>query len=383
MENLIEYYCSLNVKKFSKMLDNTTQCYKFFWLDSIMQLVARGEETPTFLEIFAGMIADAWYAVSEYHLRLGPKNKDGSSSDILERAVNKLGQTVDIKNDEARDIIIEKIKSNRHCVKKEMMDLAKNVPYRILSPFIEEIKGNDPLWDKRKHLITYFDMVDKKECLPYKIEEGTGLNKKIIINNSWRSFFIDNMVTIRGWIKMKKLKYLQDRNPGVPGIIYKLEPEKDKKRRLEKARKLWDCVMEINGGEFSDIYSNAPLNGEYDIDHFIPWSYVANDELWNLVPVKGNLNSAKNNRLPQWENYYGGFAHRQYLLNRTVHSNEYAGRLFNDCKRYNLNSIWPLDELYIEGIEPDNFSQVLYKRLHPIYESALTQGYSVWENKIS
>lgn len=85
MENLIEYYCSLNVKKFSKMLDNTTQCYKFFWLDSIMQLVARGEETPTFLEIFAGMIADAWYAVSEYHLRLGPKNKDGSSSDILER----------------------------------------------------------------------------------------------------------------------------------------------------------------------------------------------------------------------------------------------------------------------------------------------------------
>lgn len=45
MENLIEYYCSLNVKKFSKMLDNTTQCYKFFWLDSIMQLVARGEET--------------------------------------------------------------------------------------------------------------------------------------------------------------------------------------------------------------------------------------------------------------------------------------------------------------------------------------------------
>lgn len=258
MENLIEYYCSLNVKKFSKMLDNTTQCYKFFWLDSIMQLVARGEETPTFLEIFAGMIADAWYAVSEYHLRLGPKNKDGSSSDILERAVNKLGQAVDIKNDEARDIIIEKIKSNRHCVKKEMMDLAKNVPYRILSPFIEEIKGNDPLWDKRKHLITYFDMVDKKECLPYKIEEGTGLNKKIIINNSWRSFFIDNMVTIRGWIKMKKLKYLQDRNPGVPGIIYKLEPEKDKKRSL-KSRKLWDCVMEINGGEFSDIYSNAPL----------------------------------------------------------------------------------------------------------------------------
>ena len=46
------------------------------------------------------------------------------------------------------------------------------------------------------------------------------------------------MVTIRGWIKMKKIKYLQDRNPGVPGLIYKLEPEKDKERKLENVRKL-------------------------------------------------------------------------------------------------------------------------------------------------
>ena len=58
------------------------------------------------------------------------------------------------------------------------------------------------------------------------------------------------MVTISGWIKMKKIKYLQDRNPGVPGLIYKLEPEKDKERKLENVRKLWDCVIDINGVGF-------------------------------------------------------------------------------------------------------------------------------------
>ncbi|EKC67888.1 hypothetical protein OBE_05225 [human gut metagenome] len=86
----------------------------------------------TFLEVFAGMIADAWYAVKEYHLRLGPKSVDGTSSNLLERAVNKISENVDVKNDESRDIIIEKIKCNSKCVNSEMQDLAKNVPYRLL-----------------------------------------------------------------------------------------------------------------------------------------------------------------------------------------------------------------------------------------------------------
>ena len=116
MDELYFYDCNLNIKSFAGMLENPTQCYKFFWLDSIMQLVARGENEFTFLEVFAGMIADAWYEVKEYHLRLGPKSVDGTSSNLLERAVNKISENVDVKNDESRDIIIEKIKCNSKCV---------------------------------------------------------------------------------------------------------------------------------------------------------------------------------------------------------------------------------------------------------------------------
>ena len=58
MDELYFYDCNLNIKSFAGMLENPTQCYKFFWLDSIMQLVARGENEFTFLEVFAGMIAD-------------------------------------------------------------------------------------------------------------------------------------------------------------------------------------------------------------------------------------------------------------------------------------------------------------------------------------
>ena len=254
MEELYFYDCNLNIKSFARMLENPTQCYKFFWLDSIMQLVAGGESTFTFLEVFAGMIADAWYAVKEYHLKLGPKSADGISDNLLERAVNKLSENVDVKNDEARDIIIEKIKCNSNCVNTEMQSLAKNVPYRLLSSFVRELDGNNKLWDKRGNLIKYFELVNTKRCLPYIIKDGRGLNKIVIVNKKWYNFLTDNMVTIRGWIKMKKIKYLQDRNPGVPGLIYKLEPEKDKERKLENVRKLWDCVIKINGVGFTDIF---------------------------------------------------------------------------------------------------------------------------------
>ncbi len=379
MNELYFYDCNLNIKSFARMLENPTQCYKFFWLDSIMQLVARGENEFTFLEVFAGMIADTWYAVKEYHLKLGPKSADGTSENLLEKAVNKLSKNVDVKNDEARDIIVEKIKSNSKCVNAELQKLAENVPYRLLSSFVKELGGNNPLWNNKGKLISYFEIVNTRLCLPYVIKQARGLDKKVIINKKWHNFLVDNMVTIRGWIKLKKIKYLQDRNPGVPGLIYKLEPEKDKERKLENVRKLWDCVIDINGVGFADIYSGQSIENKYDIDHFIPWSYVANDELWNLIPMDGNLNSAKNNKLPDWNTYYKKFCDKQYTLNETVQANEKARDLFEKCKQHNLNSIWPLEELYIQEIEKEKFSNVLYGRLHPIYESAMTQGYDIWE----
>lgn len=35
MDELYFYDCNLNIKSFAGMLENPTQCYKFFWLDSI------------------------------------------------------------------------------------------------------------------------------------------------------------------------------------------------------------------------------------------------------------------------------------------------------------------------------------------------------------
>lgn len=377
MDEIFIYDCNLNIESFIHMLDDPTECYKFYWLDSIMQLLSEQEETITFDKVISGMVADAWYSVTEYHLRMGTKDSQGNSVNSIERAVNKLDALKCLEHTADRWQVLEKIEENEKLLHDEKYQISKNVPYRLLSSFMRELGGNDPLWDQRTRLIAYMEMISNKCCLPYTIGNERGLEKKIIIEDRWKRFLIDNMVAIRGWIQMKKIKYLQDRNPGVPGIIYKLEPENEKQRKLQNVRKLWAAVFDIS--YIRDIYSGNPLEKKkYEIDHFIPWSFITNDEMWNLMPVNSSLNSSKRDRLPDWNTYFSGFAQNQFVLNQMIYKYERLAHMFRECQRDNLNSLWSMEELYIKGIDENQFIRVLESRLKPIYDSARTQGYGVW-----
>ena len=146
------------------------------------------------------------------------------------------------------------------------------------------------------HIFEYINRMNEKTSLLYTIIDGKGLQKKIRINPHWRQLILDNYPVIYSWIQLKKIRFLQDRNPGVPGIIYKLERENNKIRKLHHARELWKSAVEIGGSPIYDIYSGKELDlKSYDLDHFVPRSYIANDELWNLTPMEKRLNSSKNN----------------------------------------------------------------------------------------
>ena len=59
MDGVFKYDCNLNIDCFIHMLDDPTECYKFYWFDSIIQLLAEKEECITFDKVISGMIADA------------------------------------------------------------------------------------------------------------------------------------------------------------------------------------------------------------------------------------------------------------------------------------------------------------------------------------
>ncbi|MGD9567781.1 MAG: HNH endonuclease domain-containing protein [Sedimentibacter sp.] len=373
----LKYINELNTESFIHMLDDPTECYKFYWLDALLNIFSLGKSEINFDDVLNKMIVDAWYSVVEYHLHLGPKNASGKIMNSLERAAIKLAQVSGLPGDADEPSIIENIQAHEKEILDEKKQLVLNVPYRLLSSFMPEIGGNDKLWDQRKRMIAYIDALNKKESIPYKIIDGIGLNKKVVISPEWQMFLKDNYVTIAGWIEMKKVKYLQNRNPGVPGLIFKLEPQKDKQRKLKYVRELWNSISEIV--PIIDIYTDKPIKKNvFDVDHFIPWSYIVNDELWNLMPMNSSLNSSKSNNLPKWDRYFKLFAHNQFIMNQLVLSNESVKTIFLECQRDNLVMPWSLEELYLQGQQEEVFISVLEKNLRPIYDSARMQGYNIW-----
>lgn len=88
----LKYVNELNTEGFIHMLDDPTECYKFYWLSALLSLFSRGKIELTFDELINKMIADAWYSVAEYNMHLGPKNASGKVMNSLERAVVKLSK---------------------------------------------------------------------------------------------------------------------------------------------------------------------------------------------------------------------------------------------------------------------------------------------------
>ena len=70
----LPYSEELHIENLSRLFDNTSECYKFFWFKAIVEKVIAGETEISFEELVDDMIASAWYMVTEFHLNLGPKD---------------------------------------------------------------------------------------------------------------------------------------------------------------------------------------------------------------------------------------------------------------------------------------------------------------------
>ena len=179
---------------------------------------------------------------------------------------------------------------------------------------------------------------------------------------------------------MEKVKFLQGRNPGVPGIVYKADDHEQRTRKLEKVTKLWRSYSEVTSQPIIDIYSGDEIEKDHlSIDHFVPWSYISNDELWNLTPMDKAENSSKSNRLPNWDRFFPRLSDLQFKLYSAIYSHDEVYHAFDKCRSDNLNAIWASEQLYKKGNSKETFYNILEHNLHPIYDSAKIQGFAEWD----
>ena len=373
-----KYYNNLDIEGFSQMMKDPSFCYKYYWLEAVVQLISEDIEETTFDAIIDEMISNAWYSVREFHVHLSGIQADGEVRDGLERAIILLTELSDLPANASKTEIKNEIKKYNSALKKHKEQLTNMVPYRALAGFFAK-SGDVVDWGSTVRMTNYIKQFsEEKILLPYTFGESSKLKKQVYFAPEWVKMIQDNTVSILGWIQFEKVKWLQNNNPEVPNLVYKLAPLDEKMRKLGKVRKLWNGILELT--EIRDVFTDEPIKiKEYDVDHFVPLSFVMNDELWNLMPMESSLNSAKNNRLPLWDPFFNRFASNQFLMYELINQKPELHKLFEGCYRDNLHSIWAGQELYRPGNSRDHFYNILQKNMRPVYDSARRQGYIVWD----
>lgn len=363
MTNSLPKSTSIDTQRLGRLFDNMSESYKLFWFQAIVSKIYEGELTMSYDALINEMIADGWYMVSEYKLNLGP-------SDTLEKVIETAFSRVNLKSSEKKEVILTTLSNSDD---KELIKMKKtltlNVPKRLQAPFLDDIKGK--IWDS-KDIIS---LINSHDNLLYYFSSLDGLNSSITVNEEFADYIKRNYEIICGWIRFNMVEYLQKRNPAVPGIVNKIDPPQA--RNLEKVKKYWKEIIKVS--DIHDIYDDEELKGKtISIDHFVPWSYVAHDELWNLTPTTRSINSSKSNNLPNWNQYFDKLSSSEYMAYCLKNDYDHINKLFEECCKDHVNDMDVYHKLYKDGLTELEFHNRLKEIVEPVYTAAKNLGFREW-----
>ena len=167
-------------------------------------------------------------------------------------------------------------------------------------------------------------------------------------------------------------EFLQKRNPNVPDVPSKLI-KPIQRDSLTKQRKYWDSYIEIVG-EINCIYTGKSIVAkEYDLDHFVPWSFVSHNLLWNLIPSDPSVNSAKSNNLPPLNKFLQPFATLHQNALKTLYEKDVNNKIFEDYLII-YDSIPDLINL-----SKSDFFNVFKRTFTPMVQIAENMGFKIWQ----
>ena len=193
---------NLDIESFSKIFDNKSESYKLFWFKSILNKVVNDEKIISYDSLVNEMISEVWKPVTKYNLSLGQK-------DSLELVTRLIYSNSSLNMDEDKDTVLEFLsKYYNDEVFKYKNTIIRFVPYRLLAPFVPEIKGER--WRISKDIL--FEILNDKENVLYYFGDYNGLQTHIFINDNWFRCMREHKDIIYRWINLNILNYLQKCN---------------------------------------------------------------------------------------------------------------------------------------------------------------------------
>lgn len=366
----VPYSNEVDYATFSRALrdDKVVASYKMYWLLALLDEISLDNFEIEFRTLICKMVVKAWYPLLKYKLSFG-------LCDNLAKVATYISDTYNLESNYDERKLFDFIYSSQDKTLNNMLkELTLNVPYRFLSPFFEnKLRGQK----KVQKLIEELSKEDN-ECI-YEIYKNDKNENCIRIKGNWCNYLKYNYRIIQGWAYYRLVCFLQKRNPNVPGIAMKLEAPKN--RDLREQTKIWKQVIEQR--HITDLYTGLDFTetnyndyGVLSIDHFIPWSFVLHDQMWNLVPTFKNINSKKSDNLLQYDIYIDRFCEMQYEAfcfvvdeNRKNRIEEYGQVLkVDNLRKFKMES------------REEEFVKRMKQEIGPVYGVAVNQGFGVLGN---
>lgn len=341
----------LPIPTLAGIFSNTTATYKFYWFVALLDIVVKERKTRiSFWEIIAGMVAESWYPIHYFKISFGKSDSLFDKSLEIQNAFQ-----ISIESD--KDKIKKYLLDNLNGTKKFLRIFTLNVPYRFLSPWIKYTYDEDVVAKSQRF---------ENDCL-YAI-----YGDEIVINDNWVEYLTEHYTILRDFAFWNLTEFLQKRNPNVPDVPSKLiKPLL--RDSLTKQHKFWDAYIETVGS-IRCIYTNKPLIAkDYDLDHFIPWSFVSHNLLWNLLPADSSINSSKSNNLPPLDIYLKPYAELHHKALKTIYPKNPNNKILEDY----LTVYDSVGELV--RMSDDDFCNVFQKTFSPLAQIAENMGFKYWE----
>lgn len=341
----------LPISRLAGIFSNTTATYKYYWFVALLDIVVKERKTRiSFWEIIAGMVAESWYPIHYFKLSFG------KSDSLFEKSI-EIQKDFQISIESDKDKVKKQLLDNLNNTKKFLRVFTLNVPYRFLSPWIKYTCDDDVVIKSQQY---------ENDCI-YAIYD-----EEIVVNDNWIEYLTEHYTILRDFAFWNLTEFLQKRNPNVPDVPSKLI-KPIQRDSLTKQHKFWDTYIETVGS-INCIYTGKRIFAkQYDLDHFVPWSFVSHNLLWNLIPADSSINSSKSNNLPSLEKYLKSFAVLQHDALKTLYTKNQNNTLFEDYLIV-YDSISGLINL-----SETDFYNVFKKTFSPMVQIAENMGFKIWQ----
>lgn len=300
-------------------------------------------------------------------------------------------------------------------------DLSNNAPYCIIaagSELLDAIESScDSLATKTATSSIVTDVSSKNaltshaddllSCLKGMLPQNAFRKLNLVVFNPlYGGYFRANIMVLRAFSYHRLAEYMEKHNRLMPAIVSKLYAPEEERNSLKVQHKYFSTYLQEQG-PLRSIYDDVhfKVHDRFALDHFLPWSFVHHDMIWNLTPLDDSANSSKSNNLPPLECIERLAKQHQELLrfhfNRANSENDSpdaddksdGGAMLVASDNHLGSDFKLIVDHYLEishgksihdltKLSDSDFCDLIGNEIRPSYQVAINQGFSRWNTTI-